>query len=129
METLIKTATSRGRMADGIDPVDVAVGQNVRAARTGAGLTQSELGSAIGVTFQQIQKYERGVNRISASMLVRIAAALGVPVISLFPGDEDVDLEMTPGVRDLAATYAKLSPANRAVVVSVAKALAGARTI
>lgn len=116
-------------MADGIDPVDVAVGQNVRAARTGAGLTQSELGSAIGVTFQQIQKYERGVNRISASMLVRIAAALGVPVISLFPGEEDVDLEMTPGVRDLAATYAKLSPANRAVVVSVAKALAGARTI
>ena len=59
------------------DATDIHVGRRVRAERNRCGLSQTTLGQAIGVTFQQVQKYERGSNRISASMLMRIARTLG----------------------------------------------------
>ena len=55
------------------DPIDVAVGARIRLLRKVRGLSQQALAEAAGVTFQQIQKYERGANRVSASMLTRIA--------------------------------------------------------
>jgi transcriptional regulator with XRE-family HTH domain len=58
------------------DPIDVAVGTRIRAHRKAADMSQSKLAEAVGMTFQQIQKYERGTNRVSASVLVHIAAAL-----------------------------------------------------
>lgn len=64
--------------------VDIHVGARVKLRRTLLGLSQSELGAAIGLTFQQIQKYERGGNRISASTLHHIAEALDVPVSFFF---------------------------------------------
>lgn len=67
------------------DPVDVQVGVLLRAKRKELGLSQEALASAMGVSFQQIQKYERGSNRVSASMLARAAKALGVCVQDLFP--------------------------------------------
>jgi transcriptional regulator with XRE-family HTH domain len=67
-------------------PVDVVVGQNVRICRLQKGLSQTELGQQIGVTFQQIQKYENGKNRVGASRLDQISAALGVPIPALFDG-------------------------------------------
>jgi transcriptional regulator with XRE-family HTH domain len=73
----------------GPSPVDVQVGRQVRLYRTVAGLSQTQLADAIGLTFQQIQKYERGSNRISASKLVRIADVLGTPVPAFFEGAED----------------------------------------
>jgi transcriptional regulator with XRE-family HTH domain len=67
-------------------PVDLLVGQNIRIGRLQKGLSQTELGKRIGVTFQQVQKYEKGANRVGASRLQQIANALGVPIVTLFDG-------------------------------------------
>lgn len=72
----------------GPDPVDEHVGHRIRVRRELLGLSQAELGELIGVTFQQIQKYERGANRISASRLYDAARVLRVPVSYFF---EDMD--------------------------------------
>lgn len=67
-------------------PVDVHVGQRVRQRRWMVGMTQQQLGNKVGIKFQQIQKYETGTNRISASRLWDIASALDVPVAFFFEG-------------------------------------------
>src|SRR6266850_881091 len=67
-------------------PVDAMVGQNIRIYRLRAGLTQKQLGRRIGVSFQQIQKYEAGVNRVAPGRLTQMADILGVPVQALFEG-------------------------------------------
>jgi transcriptional regulator with XRE-family HTH domain len=67
-------------------PVDTLVGKNIRICRLQRGLTQTALGSHLGVTFQQIQKYENGANRVGASRLSQIAGALNVPLNTLFDG-------------------------------------------
>src|SRR5208282_2050907 len=66
------------------NPVDVHVGSRVRLRRTLLGLSQEKLGEAIGLTFQQVQKYERGTNRIGASRLWELSAVLDVPVQFFF---------------------------------------------
>ena len=63
---------------------DVAIGEKLRALRLDRGLSQSDLGARVGVTFQQLQKYEKGVNRVSAGRLARIAAALNVPIMAFY---------------------------------------------
>ncbi|MFH6784322.1 MULTISPECIES: helix-turn-helix domain-containing protein [Methylobacterium] len=68
------------------DPVDRHVGHRVRVRRLLVGVSQEKLGDALGVTFQQIQKYEKGANRISASRLRQIADMLGVPVNFFYEG-------------------------------------------
>lgn len=67
-------------LEDGPREIDVHVGQRVRQRRVLCGLSQTELANAIGLTFQQLQKYERGMNRISASKLWQISQVLDVPV-------------------------------------------------
>ena len=69
-------------------PLDVALGANIRARRKALGLSQMSLAEAIGLTFQQLQKYERGANRVSFSRLVNIAHALNCRAIELI-GDLD----------------------------------------
>jgi len=71
-------------------PIDVLVGQNIRIFRLQQKCSQTELGRQIGVTFQQVQKYERGANRVGASRLTRIADVLGVPLLALFDGSTTV---------------------------------------
>ncbi len=78
-------------MKDGPHAVDVHVGKTIRIKRLMRKVSQTELGDRVGVTFQQIQKYEKGSNRVSASMLVEIAGALDVDVRSFF---EDVSIDM-----------------------------------
>lgn len=68
------------------DPVDRHVGHRVRVRRLLIGVSQERLGDALGVTFQQIQKYEKGANRISASRLRQISEMLGVPVSFFYEG-------------------------------------------
>ena len=68
------------------DPIDVEVGRRIRVQRMARGISQTELGEKIGVTFQQVQKYEKGANRVGASRLTRIAKVLGVPVSAFFGG-------------------------------------------
>lgn len=66
------------------DPVDTHVGARLRLRRTLMGLSQTELAKSVGLTFQQVQKYESGANRISASRLYHIAEALDIPVSFFF---------------------------------------------
>lgn len=82
-------------------PVDVHVGKRVRHRRWMVGMTQQQLATKVGIKFQQIQKYETGMNRISASRLWDIAEALNVDVRFFFDGiDEAIDAGAThnPGV-------------------------------
>lgn len=72
--------------AEAVDPVDQHVGRRLRLRRALLGLSQERLGELLGVTFQQIQKYERGANRIGAGRLWRLAALLDVPVAWFFEG-------------------------------------------
>jgi transcriptional regulator with XRE-family HTH domain len=61
-------------------PIDIQVGSRVRQRRAQLGLGQTQLAEAVGTTYQQLQKYERGTNRIRASRLLEIALVLGVPI-------------------------------------------------
>lgn len=74
-------------------PVDVYVGRRLRLKRTILGLSQETVGKQIGVTFQQIQKYERGINRMGASRLYDFARALGVQISYFFEGYGDYVIE------------------------------------
>jgi len=74
------------------NPIDIHVGRRVRQRRTLLGLSQEKLGEAVGLTFQQIQKYERGANRISASRLYELSQVLDVPVPFFF---EDMPPEIS----------------------------------
>jgi transcriptional regulator with XRE-family HTH domain len=76
-------------MTENIRPVDRSVGRRVRILRVSRGLSQSALASQLGLTFQQLQKYEKGTNRISASKLHDIARILGVEVASFFEDASD----------------------------------------
>jgi len=69
--------------------VDIHVGKKIRQRRWLIGMTQQTLGETVGIKFQQIQKYETGANRVSASRLWDIAKALGLPVASFFEGIEE----------------------------------------
>ncbi len=81
---------SRGRTPAGKpNPIDVHVGARVRLRRTLLGITQEKLGEALGLTFQQVQKYERGANRVSASRLFDMARVLDVPVGYFFDDMSD----------------------------------------
>jgi transcriptional regulator with XRE-family HTH domain len=72
-------------------PVDVAVGRNVRLWRMASGLSQAQLADRLGVTFQQLQKYEVGGNRIPTGRLVKVAAVLHVPITALFDATDAAD--------------------------------------
>ena len=73
----------------GPNPVDLHVGARIRLRRRMQGVSQEKLADALGLTFQQVQKYERGANRVSASKLYEIAAALDAPVAYFFDGLAD----------------------------------------
>lgn len=74
------------------EPVDIHVGSRVRLRRTLLGMSQDKLGKALSLTFQQIQKYERGANRIGSSRLYRLSQILDVPVSFFF---DDMSAEIT----------------------------------
>src|SRR5438045_9016919 len=74
------------RKADAAQPVDIYAGARVKERRTELGISQEKLAEALGLTFQQVQKYERAANRISASRLYRMGMTLGVDVPFFFEG-------------------------------------------
>jgi transcriptional regulator with XRE-family HTH domain len=106
-------------MSDQPDPLDVAVGARIRARRLQLGMSQTKLADALGMTFQQVQKYERGDNRVAASTLVRAAAKLHVSVASLV-GEEGgavtnsrvAEQLATGGAFDLLNAYAAIAEAD-----------------
>ncbi len=100
---------------------DVQLGAAVRAAREARGVTQAQVGKAVGVTFQQIQKCENGKNRIAAPTLARIAEALDIPASELM-GEVAPDLEV-PGARAFLTEWACLAPDQRAALLVLARGL------
>jgi transcriptional regulator with XRE-family HTH domain len=80
---MAKASKNRSR---GATPVDAHIGQKIRTRRNLLGLSQTELADAAGITFQQIQKYEKGANRVGASRLQQFSEALGVPPSYFFEG-------------------------------------------
>ncbi|HYD46438.1 MAG TPA: helix-turn-helix domain-containing protein [Phenylobacterium sp.] len=123
-------------MQDEPDPIDVAVGARIRLRRKQLGVSQSKLADAIGVTFQQVQKYERGANRVSASSLAKIAKALDAPVAAFFGHeDEGADEKMfsvlkTPGASEMLEAYSRIRDSEqRQALIALARSMsaAGAR--
>jgi transcriptional regulator with XRE-family HTH domain len=113
--------------------IDTLLGRRLRIRRRLMGLTQSQLALMVGVRFQQIQKYESGANRISASRLWRFCQALGAPVSYFFEGlpsapgqaatAEDDDLMDRPESRDLIRAFHQLDERPRRRLLDLAKAL------
>lgn len=79
-----------------IDPHDAMIGRMIRIHRTAARISQSDLGKPLGVTFQQIQKYEKGTNRVSAGRLLTIANLLKVPVTTFYGSPKGSSKENSP---------------------------------
>jgi transcriptional regulator with XRE-family HTH domain len=111
--------------------IDVVVGARVKAARLSKGVSQAALAQRVGLTFQQIQKYERGDNRISASKLVQIAAALSVLPMEFLSGLEDsaatsfdFSLFQASGAMDLLVAFGALSPREQRALLRLARDLA-----
>ena len=102
------------------NPVDKYVGSRVRMRRIMLGMSQEKLGEALGLTFQQVQKYEKGTNRVGASNLFKIAKALGVEVAFFFEGVTLPDLIPTSmpaglgmaGLADAPAAPFEVNPMN-----------------
>jgi transcriptional regulator with XRE-family HTH domain len=84
-------------------PADFIVGKNIRIYRIRAQFSQTALAERIGVTFQQVQKYEKGTNRVGASRLVQIADVLKVPITALFDGVDKYSGEETKSPQALLA--------------------------
>ncbi len=129
-KSALDAQTDRSR---GPDPIDVEVGLNLRRARRERGLSQGEVGEALGITFQQVQKYERGANRVSASMLVKAARFLGVSAAELLPPDNSAKpngavlrrlVDSPAAGKALEAYDAIPTPALRRVVLQLMRALA-----
>jgi len=118
------------------NPVDVHVGARLRLRRRQLGISQAQLAHALGLTFQQIQKYERGTNRVSASKLYEAARHLGEPVAYFFEGlleyeappetAEEQALKLyleTEQARRCARAFLTLRPAVADALVRVAEAI------
>jgi transcriptional regulator with XRE-family HTH domain len=125
------------------NPIDIHVGSRIRLRRNMLGMSQEKLGESLGITFQQIQKYEKGTNRVGASRLQAIASILNVPVAFFFedaPGHEAgtagglaedssttyvVDFLNSPEGLQLNRAFVRISDAKiRRKVVELVKALA-----
>ncbi|MCX5571455.1 helix-turn-helix domain-containing protein [Kaistia nematophila] len=110
------------------NPDDVAIGARIRAIRQARGMSQERLGKVLGVTFQQIQKYEKGSNRIGGSRMLQIAAALDTPVAAFFgTGESDADLapvfDCSQSDSAFLRTYLALGPGTRAIARRLVAAL------
>ena len=114
------------------NPIDLHIGQRVRHRRWLLGMTQQQLAQAVGIRFQQIQKYESGANRISASRLWDLARALEMPVSFFFDGLEsakdqtasaDDGLLQNKETMDLIRAYYGLDEGPRRRLLELAKAL------
>jgi transcriptional regulator with XRE-family HTH domain len=110
--------------------IDVVIGARIRAVRLDRGLSQSDVADAIGITFQQLQKYETGKNRIAAATLVQISEAVDVALTELLPALDDVsdcvslDLLNSTEVRALVDLYVGIrQPALRRAVMLVCEAM------
>jgi transcriptional regulator with XRE-family HTH domain len=113
-------------------PVDVQIGQRLRQKRWLSRMTQQQLADAVGIRFQQIQKYESGANRISAARLWRMAQALDVPISFFYAGIDGAEAELASGgdarvdskeTFELVRAYYALSEPARRQMLALAQTL------
>jgi transcriptional regulator with XRE-family HTH domain len=125
------------------DRVDVQVGSRIRLLRQGAQMSQTDLAEQLGVTFQQVQKYEKGMNRVSAGRLTKIAAVLAMPVSELLGDDgtgqtnrravaearSPLKLITPPGALKLLRAYARIDDRDqrRNIVALIERIASGPR--
>ncbi len=107
-------------MAQIADQTDVQIGATIRARREELRVTQAQLAKAIGLTFQQIQKYEKGTNRVAASTLLRIADVLDCSVGDLY-GSSDGSEPRTVSERQIVRLWKVLRPREREAVIGMIK--------
>ncbi|QYC12398.1 helix-turn-helix domain-containing protein [Brevundimonas nasdae] len=111
-----------------VDPVDIEIGGRVRARREALRITQAQLANGVGVTFQQVQKYERGNNRISSARLLRIAAVLKTTGSDLLGELEHANgpsaMIAQPGAARLLAGYSILSRDKQAALLTLVEGMA-----
>jgi transcriptional regulator with XRE-family HTH domain len=120
----------RKRISRAFHPTDIAVGKRVRERRMLLGWSQQRLAEALGVSFQQVQKYERGANRFSSSMLAATAKALEVPISHLFedrhrnePEAPFADLLASRETLEVVRAYHALPSGVRAKMLDFLRAL------
>ena len=101
------------------NPVDAHVGYRVRLRRMLIGMSQERLGELLGLTFQQVQKYERGINRIGAGRLFEVAGILGVPISFFYEGVDGVQAAVESGGGQSASVMDFLS-SNEGIQLSTA---------
>ena len=132
---------ARGKGDDGPHLVDRHVGRRVEARRKALGYSQSQLGAALGLTFQQIQKYEKGANRVSASKLWEIAQFFKVEIGYFFDGltaaasgvaesdtvSFDHDYPVTRQSQEIARLAPRLSLSQQKAALAMVRELAGER--
>ena len=104
------------------NPIDVHVGGRVRLRRTLLGMSQEKLGEALRLTFQQIQKYERGVNRIGSSRLYQLSQILDVPVSFFFDDMPPLDASAQPGVAEARAPSFEHDPMAKRETLELVRA-------
>ena len=119
------------------DLIDKLVGRNLRIQRLAKGLSQTELANQLGITFQQVQKYEKGVNRIGCGRVFQIATVLSVQITDFFEGSEKGKASSGRVVRDLISepqsfhlvqAFAEISDRRlRSSVVDLVKKIARAQ--
>jgi transcriptional regulator with XRE-family HTH domain len=119
------------------DPVDVLVGQNIKLHRLAKSMSQEDLAHQLGLTFQQLQKYERGTNRVGGGRLFRIASILGIEVSNFFEGAErserasaepfsPLSLISDPQSFRLVQSFSRINdPEMRRTLVSLVEKIAG----
>jgi transcriptional regulator with XRE-family HTH domain len=100
-----KTAASPSDTKKSPNPIDRHVGSRVRMRRVLLGMSQEKLGEALGLTFQQVQKYEKGTNRIGASRLQQISKALGVAPAFFFDGVQSGELQPAGFAEEDSSSY------------------------
>jgi transcriptional regulator with XRE-family HTH domain len=116
-----KPAKSDRHNPRGASSVDAHVGLRTRQRRTLLGMSQTQLGEALGLTFQQVQKYERGFNRVGASRLWELSRVLGVPITYFFEGLEP-DTQPVP-VREMPESMkASADPLNKRETLELVRA-------
>ena len=111
--------------------IDTVVGQRIKTRRQALKLTQTQLAEKIGVTFQQVQKYENGTNRVSAARLWNIAAVFEVPITFFFDSidetlteDGKTDVFADRGAMELIDLYTRLTDAQKQAVLSFLRSVA-----
>lgn len=122
--------TGRGNMSRSPKETDVVVGTRIRLRRKQLSMTQTDLAKHLGITFQQVQKYEKGANRVGASRLANLAQILEVPITFFFPQPDTVDspdeilsLLADPQALELQQAFALIASSTmRRAIIALARA-------